>query len=176
MKYTLSVLVEDQPGVLTRITNLFSRRGFNIESLVVGPSEKAGISRIIMVIPADNRIVEQLIKQLYKLINIIRVEDLTNVACVERELVLIKVCSFPSTQKAIIDVVSTFRAKIVDFAENSLIIEITGDPGKVAVLEKLLEKFGIVNIVRTGKIALARQAGIDTESLKQTDVSIMNIL
>lgn len=176
MKYTLSVLVEDQPGVMTRITNLFSRRGFNIESLAVGPSEKSGISRLVMVVPGDNRIIEQLIKQLYKLINIIKVEDLTNVACVERELVLIQVCSFPSTQKAILDVVNTFRARIVDFAENSLIIEITGDPGKVAVLEKLLEKFGIVSIARTGKIALIRQAGTDTESLKQTNVSIMNIL
>ena len=166
MKYTLSVLVEDESGVLSRISGLFSRRGFNIESLAVGPAEQIGISRITMVLSGDPRTIEQLTKQLYKLINILKVQDITNIPCVERELMLLKVHTTKSTQTEILEIAQVFRAKIVDLANESLTLEVTGDPGKMVAIEQLLLKFGINEIARTGKIALARDSLVNTESLK----------
>ena len=133
MKHTLSVLVEDESGVLTRIAGLFARRGFNIESLAVGPAEQTGISRITMVVTGDNKIIEQLTKQLYKLINVLRVQDITSLPCVERELMLLKVQTTNFTRTEILDIANVFRAKVVDFAEQTLTLEVTGDPGKMAV-------------------------------------------
>ena len=166
MKYTLAVLVENESGVLSRISGLFSRRGFNIESLAVGPAEQIGISRITMVLSGDPRTIEQLTKQLYKLINIVKVQDITNIPCVERELMLLKVNTTKSTQTEILEIAQVFRAKIVDLANESLTLEVTGDPGKMVAIEQLLLKFGINEIARTGKIALARDSLVNTESLK----------
>lgn len=166
MKHTLSVLIEDESGVLTRVACLFARRGFNIESLAVGPAEEKGISRLIMVLPGDNITVDQLIKQLYKLINVLRVQDITNIPCVERELMLLKINASKETRTQILDIANVFRSKVVDLAEHSLTLEITGDPGKVVAIEQLLEKFGILEIARTGKISLTRDSKINTEYLK----------
>jgi acetolactate synthase, small subunit (EC 2.2.1.6) len=166
MKHTLSVLVEDEAGVLTRIAGLFARRGFNIESLAVGPAEQVGISRITMVVPGDEREIEQLTKQLYKLIHVLKVQDITAVPCVERELMLIKVNATPLTRREIIEIAQVFRARVVDLAEESLTLEVTGDPGKMAAIVQMLQKFGIREIARTGKIALVRESGVNTEYLK----------
>ena len=167
MKHTLSVLVEDEAGVLSRIAGLFARRGFNIQSLAVGPAEQKGISRITMVIPGDNRTIEQLTKQLYKLINILRVQDITSIPCVERELVLLKIKASAENRSAILEIANIFRAKIVDIGFEYLILEVTGDPGKMFAIEQLLEQYGIVEIARTGKISLTRTSNVNTESLRQ---------
>ena len=166
MKYTLSVLVEDEAGVLSRIAGLFARRGFNIESLAVGPAEQVGVSRITMVLPGDERTIEQLTKQLYKLINVLKVREISHVPCVERELMLLKVNATKTTRSEIIEVANIFRSKIVDLANESLTLEVTGDPGKMAAIEQILSKFGIIEIARTGKISLVRESQVDTELLK----------
>nr|YP_010902847.1 acetohydroxyacid synthetase small subunit [Hypnea flava]WCH54901.1 acetohydroxyacid synthetase small subunit [Hypnea flava] len=168
MKHTLSVLVEDEAGVLSRISGLFARRGFNIESLAVGPAEKSGISRLTMIVPGDNRTIEQLTKQLYKLINVLKVQDITNIPCVERELVLIKIKASSITRSSILEIASIFRAKVVDMAYEYLILEVTGDPGKMVAIEQLLSQYGIVEIARTGKISLTRASNVDTEFLRNT--------
>jgi acetolactate synthase-1/3 small subunit len=149
--------VEDESGVLTRLAGLFARRGFNIDSLAVGPAEQHGISRITMGVPGDERTIEQLTKQLYKLVNILKVQDITNIPCVERELMLLKVKTTINTRSEILEIVKIFRARVVDFADHSLTVEITGNPGKMAAVEKILSKFGIFEIARTGKIALVRE-------------------
>jgi acetolactate synthase-1/3 small subunit len=166
MKHTLSVLVEDESGVLTRIAGLFARRGFNIDSLAVGPAEAVGISRITMVVPSDERTIEQLTKQLYKLVNILRVEDITNLPCIERELMLIKIKTQLSERSEILEIAQIFRAHVVDLSEDTIIIEVTGDPGKTAAIEQLLSKFTIQEIARTGKISLIRGSKISTNYLK----------
>ncbi len=169
MKHTLSVLVEDEAGVLTRIAGLFARRGFNIESLAVGPTEQMGLSRITMVVPGDDRTIEQLTKQLYKLINVLKVQDITNTPCVERELMLLKVNSTGSNRLEIIELAKVFRAHVVDVAEDTLTIEVVGDPGKMVAIVQVLSKFGIREIARTGKIALIRESGVNTEYLKSLE-------
>jgi acetolactate synthase-1/3 small subunit len=156
MKHTLSVLVEDESGVLTRIGGLFARRGFNIESLAVGPAESPEISRVTMVVSGDDKIIEQLIKQLYKLINVLRVEDITNFPCVERELMLIKVEANEFTRTEVTQIANAFKAKIVDLAKAHITLEVTGNSDKMAAITKLLEKFGLIEIARTGKISLVR--------------------
>lgn len=166
MKYTLSVLVEDESGVLTRIAGLFARRGFNIESLAVGPAEVTGISRITMVLPADSRTIDQLIQQLYKLVNVLKVQDITKFPSVERELMLLKVKADVNNRSQILEVANIFRAKVVDLAEHSLTLEVTGDPGKMVAIEKLLVNHGILEIARTGKISLLRESNVNTEYLK----------
>nr|YP_010726437.1 acetohydroxyacid synthetase small subunit [Hypnea spinella]WDY84912.1 acetohydroxyacid synthetase small subunit [Hypnea spinella] len=168
MKHTLSVLVEDEAGVLSRISGLFARRGFNIESLAVGPAEKSGISRLTMIVPGDNRTIEQLTKQLYKLINVLKVQDITNIPCVERELILIKIKASQITRSSILEIANIFRAKVVDMAHEYLILEVTGDPGKMVAIEQLLSQYGIVEIARTGKISLTRASNVDTELLRNT--------
>lgn len=171
MKHTLSVLVEDEAGVLTRIAGLFARRGFNIESLAVGPAEKSGVSRITMVVPGDEQVIEQLTKQLYKLINVIKVQDVTFNPCVERELMLIKISANSTTRGEVIELAQVFRARIVDISDDTLTIEVVGDPGKMVAIVKMLQKFGIKEIARTGKIALVRESGVNTEYLKVQLVS-----
>lgn len=167
MKHTLSVLVEDEAGVLSRIAGLFARRGFNIESLAVGPAEQKGVSRITMVIHGDNRTIEQLTKQLYKLINILKVQDITNIPCVERELVLFKIKTCIKNRSAILEIANIFRAKIVDISFEYIIIEVTGDPGKMVAIEQLLAQYGIAEIARTGKISLVRTSNVNTEVLRK---------
>jgi|SRR6056300_144309 acetolactate synthase-1/3 small subunit len=169
MKHTLSILVEDESGVLTRLAGLFARRGFNIDSLAVGPAEQVGISRITMGVPGDERTIEQLTKQLYKLVNILKVQDITNTPCVERELMLLKVKATKETRTEILEIVKIFRARVVDLSDHSLTIEITGNPGKMAAIEKMVSKFGITEIARTGKIALVREA---SHSLNTEEISI----
>lgn len=172
MKHTLSVLVEDEAGVLTRIAGLFARRGFNIESLAVGPAEQMGVSRITMVIPGDDRIIEQLTKQLYKLINVLKVQDVTEVPCVERELMLLKVNAVASARSEIIELTQIFRARVVDVSDDSLTVEVAGDPGKMVAIVQMLNKFGIREIARTGKISLTRESGVNTEFLKSLEARL----
>lgn len=172
MKHTLSVLVEDEAGVLSRISGLFARRGFNIESLAVGPAEQMGISRITMVVPGDSQEIEQLTKQLYKLINVLTVQDITEVPSVERELMLIKVDANSETRSEVLELANIFRAKVVDVAEDALIFEVAGDPGKMVAIVQVLNKFGIREIARTGKIALTRESGVNTEFLKSLEAKV----
>ncbi|MGB5633699.1 MAG: acetolactate synthase small subunit [Waterburya sp.] len=165
-KQTISVLVEDEAGVLTRIAGLFARRGFNIESLAVGPAEQVGVSRITMVVPGDEKVVEQLIKQLYKLISVLKVQDISQQPCVERELMLIKVNATASNRAEVIQLAQIFRARVVDLSEEALTLEVVGDPGKIVAIIQMLNKFGIREIARTGKIALVRESKVNTEYLK----------
>ena len=170
MKHTLSVLVEDESGALSRISGLFARRGFNIESLAVGPAEKSGVSRLTMVVEGDDHTLQQMSKQLDKLVNVLGVIDLTTIPAVERELMLLKVAAPAENRSAIFDLVQVFRAKVVDVADDALTLEVVGDPGKLVALERLLESFGILEIARTGKVALERASGINTELLKVTSL------
>nr|AYO28197.1 acetohydroxyacid synthase small subunit [Synura sphagnicola] len=163
MKKTLAITVFNEPGVLTRISTLFSSRGFNIESIAVGPTETVGISKIIIVLPGDNQSIEQVIKQLNKLIQVIEVKDITLLPCVERELMLMKIQSLPSTRSEIVEIAQIFKAKVVDLSDQSISLEVTGDPGKIVTIQQLLKRYLILEIVRTGKIALERQLGINTE-------------
>ena len=168
MKHTLSVLVEDQSGALSRISGLFARRGFNIDSLAVGPAEAPGISRLTMVVEGDDRALQQMSKQLDKLLNVLNVIDLTTLPAVERELMLLKVSASAENRAGILDLVQVFRAKVVDVSYDALTLEVVGDPGKLVALEKLLKPFGILEIARTGKVALERASGINTEMLKSS--------
>ena len=155
-RHTLVALVEDKPGVLNRAASLFRRRGFNIESLAVGCSEQPGLSRMTVVVGGDSAEVEQVRKQLDKLINVVKVTDITGEDIVTRELALIKVKATTSTRSEIIQIVDIFRANIVDVASDSLTVEVTGDEDKVNSLLELLHVFGIKEISRTGRIALTR--------------------
>ncbi len=173
MKHTISVLVEDEAGVLSRIAGLFARRGFNIESLAVGPAEKVGVSRITMVVPGDDSVIEQLIKQLYKLISVLKVQDITETPCVERELMLVKVNANAANRAEVIQLTQIFRARIVDLSEDSLTIQVVGDPGKMVAIIQMLNKFGIREIARTGKIALIRESKVNTEYLKSLEAKVL---
>ena len=160
MKHTLAILVENKPGVLTRVAGLFSRRGFNIESLAVGVTENPDTSRITIVVSGDDNILEQVEKQLNKLIDIIRVSDIPPEDSVSRELALIKVGVDSTTRAEVMQIVDIFRAKIVDVGIKSLVIEVTGDEGKINAIEQLLRQFGIKEMVRTGRIAMNRGAKV----------------
>ena len=166
MKKTLSITVYNESGVLTRISTVFSSRGFNIESIAVGPTENLGISKIIIILPGDNQTIEQITKQLNKLIQVIEVKDITISPCVERELMLIKVRSSKTTRSEILEIVEIFRSKVVDLSEHSITVEVSGDPGKIITIQELLSHYQILEIVRTGKISLERELGINTEYLK----------
>jgi acetolactate synthase-1/3 small subunit len=172
MKHTLSVLVEDEAGVLSRIASLFARRGFNIESLAVGAAEQGGVSRITMVVHGDDRVIEQLTKQLYKLVNVLKVQDITETPCVERELMLLKVNATSSNRSEVIELAQIFRARVVDVAEDSLTLEVVGDPGKMVAIVQVLQKFGLREIARTGKISLTRESGVNTELLKSLEAKV----
>ncbi|HAC64786.1 MAG TPA: acetolactate synthase small subunit [Cyanothece sp. UBA12306] len=172
MKHTLSVLVEDEAGVLTRIAGLFARRGFNIESLAVGPAETTGISRITMVVPGDDNTIEQLTKQLYKLVNVLKVNDITQTPSVERELMLIKVNASAANRAEVIELVQVFRAKIVDMSEETVTVEVVGDPGKIVAIIQMLNKFGVKEVARTGKISLIRESRVNTEYLKSLEAKL----
>ena len=157
MRHVLSILVENRPGVLARVAGLFSRRGFNIDSLAVGPTIDTDISRMTIVVKGDDIVLEQITKQLNKLIDIIKIIDLTSSQdFVERELVLVKVSATSQTRSEILEIANIFRAKVIDVATKSLTVETTGSEGKIEALIDLMKKFGIVEIVRTGKIALNR--------------------
>ena len=156
MKHTISVLVENKPGVLARVAGLFARRGFNIESLAVGTTENESVSRMTIVASGEDNVLEQITKQLYKLIDVIKVFDIPKEVAVERELMLIKVSCNEKTRPEIIEIVDIFRGRIVDVSEGAVTIEMTGEESKIEGIEKLLKKFGIKELIRTGKIALQR--------------------
>ncbi len=155
--HTLSVLVENRAGVLSRVAGMFSRRGFNIESLAVGTCEEPDMSRITIVVNGDDTVVEQVMKQTNKLIDVIKVSDLTERESVERELALIKVAAEPGTSRAeILQIADIFRAQVVDVGTKTLVLQVAGDSEKIDALEKLLRQYGIKELVRTGKIAILR--------------------
>ena len=156
MSHTLSVLVENRPGVLTRVTSLFARRGFNIDSLAVGPTEDEKLSRITIVVSAEDTPLEQITKQLHKLINVIKIQDLDPAESIDRELVLFKVNAASEKRHEIIEIANVFRAKVIDVGRNSLTIEATGSPDKIQAMEDLFRAYGIKELARTGKIALSR--------------------
>lgn len=155
-RHTLAVIVENRPGVLTRVTTLFRRRGYNIESLAVGETENPSISRITIVVMGDEKILEQVTKQLYKLVDVIKIVDITDKRFVERELVMIKVKADVNVRAEIVQIVDIFRARIVDIGKTSLIIEVTGDSGKIDAIVESLKPFGIIELVRTGIVAMVR--------------------
>lgn len=156
--HTLSVLVANKPGVLTHVSGLFSRRGYNIDSLTVGVTENPEISRMTIVVHGDEHVIEQVTKQLNKLIDIIKVVDISSQESVDRELALLKVNADPDSRAEVIQIVNIFRAKIVDVSAKSLIIEVTGSMDKINALEELMRPYGIKEMVRTGKVALVRGA------------------
>ncbi|AHV96258.1 acetolactate synthase small subunit [Paenibacillus sp. 7124] len=153
---TISVLVNDQPGVLQRVSGLFGRRGFNIESITVGQSEEAGLSRMVIVTLGDEEQLEQIEKQLYKLIDVIKVIDLSVRPMVARELALIKVKADPSERPEIMGVVETFRASVVDIGSTSLLVQVVGDTQKIDAMIELLKPYGIRELSRTGVTAMLR--------------------
>lgn len=156
MKHTLSVIVENKPGVLTRVAGLFSRRGFNIDSLAVGPTQDPTMSRMTIVVDAEEHSLEQITKQLNKLINVIKISDLDPHKSISRELLLVKVNSSSKSRAEILEIAGIFRANIVDVSVKSLTLEITGTPDKLAAIRELLQPYGIMELARTGKISLLR--------------------
>ncbi|MEF2243522.1 MULTISPECIES: acetolactate synthase small subunit [unclassified Paenibacillus] len=155
-KNTIAVIVNDQPGVLQRVAGLFGRRGFNIESITVGASEEPGLSRMVIVTEGDDHTLEQVTKQLYKLIDVIKVIDLSANPMVARELALIKVSAEPAARPEILGVVETFRAAVVDIGTNSLMVQVVGDTSKIDAMIELLQPYGIRELSRTGVTALIR--------------------
>ncbi|GAA4989380.1 acetolactate synthase small subunit [Kineococcus glutinatus] len=155
-QHTLSVLVEDKPGVLMRVSSLFARRNFNIQSLTVGPTERADVSRMTVVVDVEKQPLEQVTKQLNKLVNVIKIVELDESASVERELVLVKVRADAATRGEIQGVVQMFRAHVVDVSPDAVVVEATGSPDKLAALLRVLEPFGIRELVQSGTVALAR--------------------
>jgi acetolactate synthase, small subunit len=159
MEHTLVVLVEDKPGVLNRVASLFRRRAFNIESLTVGHTEQPGISRMTIVIDNDQTNVERVTANLYKLVNVIQVADLAEMPAVSRDLALIKVSVNAANRSEVMQLVEVFRSRIVDVANDSLIVEITGDEDKINSFVEVLRPYGILEMVRTGLVAMARGVG-----------------
>lgn len=158
MTHTISVLVENQFGVLARVAGLFSARGFNIDSLAVGETDDATVSRITIMTHGDDRVIEQIRKQLDKLIDVIKVQDLTQEERIERELVLVKVSANSGARADLMQIVNTFRGKIVDVNPTSITVEVTGNESKVDAMLELLRPFGVREVVRTGTIAVSRKS------------------
>ncbi|UQZ83351.1 Acetolactate synthase small subunit [Paenibacillus konkukensis] len=154
--YTISVLVNDQPGVLQRVCGLFGRRGFNIESITVGGSEQAGLSRMTLVTTGDEATLEQVQKQLNKLIDVIAITDLNSGSSVSREIALIKVKAEPALRPEIFGVVETFRASVIDIGPNSVIVQAVGESEKIEAFVMLLQPYGVLEIARTGSTAMIR--------------------
>lgn len=169
MKHTLVALVEDRPGVLNRIVSLFSRRAFNIESLTVGHTDLAKISRLTLVVDGSDHDVEQVVKQLYKVVDVLKVSDVSNDKTVIRELALLKVTATRETRSEIMQIVDIYRAKIVDVSTDSLIVEITGPEEKIDSLVSLVRPFGIKEMVRTGRVAMVRSMAGTTRAAPQED-------
>jgi acetolactate synthase-1/3 small subunit len=161
--HVLSLLVEDKPGLLTRVAGLFARRGFNIESLAVGVTEIPGLSRITVVVDVDELPLEQVTKQLNKLVNVIKIVELDASASVQREHMLVKVRADNQTRSNVLEVVSLFRASIVDYATDALVVEVTGDKGKVEAFLRALEPFGIKELAQSGLLAIGRGGKSITE-------------
>ena len=158
MKHTISVIVENKFGVLARVSGLFSSRGYNIDSLTVGETNNPKVSRMTIVVKGDDRILDQVMKQLDKLVDVIEVKDMKEGAYVGRELVLIKVKCNAKARTEILEIANVFRAKTVDIGHKSLMIQITGDENKVEAFIELMEPFGIIELARTGKVAMMRES------------------
>ncbi|MBI4115549.1 MAG: acetolactate synthase small subunit [Candidatus Omnitrophica bacterium] len=167
MKHTVSVLVENHFGVLAHVAGLFSARGFNIDSLAVGETEDPTVSRMTIVAHGDERVIEQIVKQLNKLIDVIKVQDLTNEDAISRELVLVKVHASATNRSDILQIVNTFRAKVVDVSPHSLTVEVTGSEEKIDAMLELFRPFGIKEVVRTGTIALSRKSELNLKKDKE---------
>jgi acetolactate synthase-1/3 small subunit len=159
--HTIVALVEDRPGVLNRISSKWRQRGFNIESLAVGHSEVPGLSRMTFVVDATTNDVEQVTKQLYKVIDVVKITDITHEAMITREMALIKVRATPDVRSQVVDIVDIFNSNIVDANPESIIIEVTGDEEKVAAIYEMLRPYGIMEIVRTGRVAMVRGGVIE---------------
>ncbi|GIP34441.1 acetolactate synthase small subunit [Paenibacillus sp. J2TS4] len=155
-RHTIAVLVNNQPGVLQRVAGLFGRRGFNIESITVGESEEQGLSRMVIVTVGDDRTLDQVMKQLYKLIDVIRVSNLSNHPMVARELALIKINAEPGMRPEILGIVEPFRAAVVDIGPHTLIVQVVGDSEKIDAMVELLRPYGIRELTRTGVTAMVR--------------------
>jgi acetolactate synthase-1/3 small subunit len=158
MQHTITVLVENRPGVLARVSGLFARRGYNIESLAVSITDDPTVSRMTIVVSGDEQTLEQISKQLNKLIDVIKVVDYTGTPVVDRELALIKVTAEPERRGEIMQMVDIFRAKIIDVSEHTFTVEVTGSAEKIDAFERLVQPFGIAEMVRTGRIVMARGA------------------
>lgn len=156
INHTLGVLVENRPGVLARISGLLSRRAFNIESIAAGPTEEEDITRITLVVRGDDDTLDQVTSQLSKLIDVIKITDMTEKSCINRELALVKVAAPEERRRSIIDVVEIFRAKIVDVHKEALVIEMSGEETKIDALLEILKDYGVIELARTGRITLGR--------------------
>merc|ERR1719352_438877 len=168
--HTVSILVDNMSGVLDRVTGVVARRGYNVQSLAVGPGEKCGVSRITMVIPGTDKSVEALLRQLRKLVSVLDATELTGTAFIERELCLIKVLAERHQRSEIIEIAEIFRAKVSDISRKTLVLEMVGDADKTTAMLQLLKDFGIVEVARTGRVALTRDSGIDTRLLNQLEM------
>lgn len=169
-RHTLSVLVQDTPGVLARVAGLFSRRGFNIESLAVGPTESPHVSRMTIVVNVEDLPLDQVTKQLNKLINVLKIVELESNNSVQRELLLVKVKANQDARSGVLEVVQMFRAKVVDVAHDAMTIEATGSTEKIAALLQVLEPFGIRELVQSGVVAMARgNKSISDRSLRNNE-------
>lgn len=167
-RHVLSLLVEDKPGLLTRVAGLFARRGFNIESLAVGPTEVEGLSRITVVVDVEDQPLEQVTKQLNKLVNVLKIVELDPTQSVEREHLLVKVRVDNTTRSQVLEAVNLFRARVVDVAPDALVIEVTGDHGKVQALLRMLEPYGIKEIAQSGLLAIGRGPKSITDRVSKT--------
>ncbi len=171
-RHTLSVLVEDKPGVLARVSSLFSRRGFNIESLAVGPTEVEGISRMTIVVDVDPLLLEQVTKQLNKLINVLKIVELEPESSVQRAIVMVKVRADANSRSRVLEVINLFRARAVDVSLDAITVEATGTPDKLEALLRMLEPFGIKELVMSGVVALSRGGrSISDRALRPIDRS-----
>ena len=169
-KHTLSVLVENKPGVLARIASLFARRGFNIDSLAVGPTEYPDVSRMTIVVNVEDNPLEQVTKQLNKLINVLKIVELEPAASVSRELLLVKVKADLQTRSHVLEIVELFRAKVIDVANDAVTIEATGGAEKIEALLRVLEPFGVKELVQSGMVAMGRGSrSITDRTLRPVD-------